>query len=190
MRKLYIRDRASSQSATVIHDERAESCYLLTGKWGLRHDALSLYTMQGELLAELKQLTLGITPRFALYQNRQRVGTMGKALGFVREVVYIRGLNWMVMGSAQSNCYRVYRNRRLVFTMGPVENTGGMYTEINVANRADEPLAILVACVLDHWARRGKKAPMRLPIRHKKQTDLGLSYGITVDDGHKLKQIN
>ena len=89
MRQLYIRDRSSDlHGTTVIRDKNGKSCYLLVGKWGMRYDALSLYAIDGALLAEVKQLTLGLLPKFALYVNRQRVGTIGKGLGFVQQVHY------------------------------------------------------------------------------------------------------
>lgn len=162
MRTLYLRDRATDESTTIIHDQSNNACYLVTGKWGLRHDALSLYTMQGQLLAEVKQLALGLMPKFALYQNQQRVGTIGKTLGFVSEVVYIHGLNWVIVGNALTNHYRVFRNTQQVFQMLPDESSGGYYLTITVDQEADEPLAILVAYVLNHWAHRKIKTPQKV----------------------------
>jgi uncharacterized protein YxjI len=164
MRTLYLRDRATDESTTIVHDQANNACYLVTGKWGLRHDALSLYTMQGRLLAEVKQLGLGLMPKFALYLGSQRVGTIGKTLGFVSEVVYIHGLNWVIVGNALTNHYRVFRNTTQVFRMDPDQATGGYYLTITVNQEADEPLAILVAYVLNHWAHRKLKAPRK--VRH------------------------
>jgi uncharacterized protein YxjI len=165
MRTLYLKNRANDHSATIIHDNHEQACYLLTGKWGLRHDALSLYTMQGQLLAEIKQLSLGLMPKFALYQNRQRIGTIGKSLGFVREIIYIHDLNWVIVGNAFTNHYRVFRNNHIVFTMDPEQASAGMYCRLTVTQEADEPMAILVACVLNHWAHKhsAKRSPRRLP---------------------------
>ena len=155
MRTLYLREHGGQRQATpIVHDEFNNACYLLTGKWGLRQDVLSLYTMQGSLLAEVKQVTLGLWPKFVLYQNRQRVGVIAKSLGFVRQVIYIRGLNWMVVGSPLSDRYRVYQGNRLVFSTSPLEDTGGLYQAVHIADQDEEPLAILVATILNHWAHR------------------------------------
>lgn len=162
MRTLYLRDRATDQSTTIIHDQANNACYMVTGKWGLRHDALSLYSMQGRLLSEVKQLGLGIMPKFALYFGQQRVGTIGKTLGFVSEVVYIHGLNWVIVGNALTNHYRVFRNTTPVFKMEPDQASGGYYLTITVNQEADEPLAILIAYVLNHWAHRRLKAPKKV----------------------------
>lgn len=166
VRQLYIRDRSTDlHGTTVIRDQKGQSCYLLVGKWGMHHDALSLYAISGELLAEVKQLTLGLLPKFALYVNRQRVGTIGKGLGFMQQVVYIRGINWIIVGSPLTSRYKVFRGSHLVFSIQPVEFSGGYCHELKVSNEADEPLAILVASILNHWARRGDQEPLLARLR-------------------------
>lgn len=157
MRKLYLRDHATDlHGTTIIRDEHGQSCYLLVGKWGIRHDVLSLYAISGQLLAEVKQLSLGLIPKFALYVDRQRVGTIGKSFGFVREVIYIRGLNWIIVGSPLAGRYRVFQGSHLVFSIKPVQFSESYCHQLTISNKGDEPLAILIASVLDHWARRGQ----------------------------------
>lgn len=140
MRTLYLREHGGQrQATTIVHDEFNNACYLLTGKWGLRQDVLSLYTMQGSLLAEVKQVTLGLWPKFVLYQNRQRVGVIAKSLGFVRQVIYIRGLNWMVVGSPLSDRYRVYQGNRLVFQLVPLKTPGGSTKQFTLPTKTKNP---------------------------------------------------
>lgn len=153
---LYLPDlQTSVRTTTIIHDGHEQPHYLLSGKWGRYQDALSLYTMGGQLLAEVRQLSLGFSPRFALYQGRERVGTMAKSFGFIREFLYIRGLHWVVVGAPLTGRYRVFAGNRLVFFTAPV--SGGRYTRISVGADDDEPLAILVAAVLNHWAHRPER---------------------------------
>lgn len=176
-----MRDHATDhQPATVIHDRDGVARYLLAGKWGLRQDVLSLYNMSGDLLAEVCQLSLGLLPKYALMVDHQRVGVVGKSLGFVREVVYIRGLNWMIVGNALTNHYRVFRGSHQVFAMAPSEDQPGLLA-ISIQAESDEPLALLVAAVLNHWAQRPDKEPLlaklKLPPLHAPQP--GLSAGWT-----------
>ena len=93
MRKLYLNQAAlSAKATTVIRDADNESRYLLVGKWGLRADVLSVYTISGALEAEVKQETLGLLPKFRLLYHRQMVGRVSKTLGVIREVLFVRGL--------------------------------------------------------------------------------------------------
>ena len=171
MRQLYLRDHSTDlHGTTIIRDQQGQSRYLLAGKWGLHHDVLSLYAINGALLAEVKQLSLGLLPKFALYQHRQRVGIVGKSFGFVRQVIYIRGLNWIIVGSPLGNRYRVFGGGRLVFAIKPVQLTGTYYHEL---------LAILIASVLDHWARGGQVNRQRVSFTNRSlEGDLGMNFKI------------
>ena len=185
MRTLYMRDRTTDrQPATVVHDANHNAIYLLAGKWGIRQDTLSLYNMHGDLLAEVKQLSLGLLPKFALYVDQQRVGVVGKSLGFVREVVYIRGLNWVIVGNALTNHYRVFKGSRQIFAMEPAKNSGASYLAITIGVKSEEPLAILVACVLNHWAKRPDPKPIwdRFKFKSISQPNLGLEAPINISN--------
>lgn len=143
----------------------------------MHHDVLSLYAIDGDLLAEVKQLSLGLLPKFALYEHRQRVGVVGKSLGFVRQIIYIRGLNWIIVGSPLAARYRVFNGSKLVFALKPVQLTGTYYHELKVTHHKDEPLAILVASVLDHWARGGQTNKEGIRFRNRCFSDnLGMSF--------------
>lgn len=162
MRKLYLRNQSTStRNVTVVHDVHGKQAYLLTGRWGLRADALSLYNISGQLLAEIKQASLGLVPRFSLFQNRQLVGSVGLSLGFSRELDYIRGLNWIIVGSGLQGRYRIFQGRRLVCAISPVEQSGMTVSELQIDRRVDEPLSLLIAAVLNHYAHRGSRLPLR-----------------------------
>ncbi|MRN07608.1 hypothetical protein EAI26_09485 [Lactobacillus sp. 0.1XD8-4] len=182
MRQLYIRDRSTDlHGTTVIRDKNGKSCYLLVGKWGIRHDALSLYAIDGALLAEVKQLSLGLLPKFALYVNRQRVGTIGKGFGLVQQVVYIRDINWIIVGSPLTSRYRVFCGSHLVFSIHPVKLSSGYCHELKVNNKNDEPLAILVASILNHWARRSNQEPIFAKLL-KRSPNLGTSMSFSISN--------
>lgn len=182
MRQLYIRDRSSDlHGTTVIRDKNGKSCYLLVGKWGMRYNALSLYAIDGALLAEVKQLTLGLLPKFALYVNRQRVGTIGKGLGFVQQVIYIRGINWIVVGSPLTSRYRVFSGSHLVFSIQPVKLSSGYCHELKINKKEDEPLAILIASILNHWARRSEQEPLLARLM-KRSPNLNTSMSFSISN--------
>lgn len=141
----------------MIFDSKGVKRYLLVGKWGMMRDALSLYAMDGQLIGEIKQLSLGILPRFAIYIHRQKIGSISKSLGFVREVIYIRGLHWIIVGNPFADRYRVFKGGRLVFVLEPVDKTGGFFHQLTVVNQEEEPPAILVASVLNTWARHSSR---------------------------------
>ncbi|KRM13570.1 hypothetical protein ABTQ33_09390 [Paucilactobacillus suebicus] len=161
MRTLYIHQHTNDlRGATTVKDGDNNTIYLLVGKWGMRQDVLSLYETSGELLAEIKQLTLGLLPKFAIFQNNRQIGVIGKSLGFVREVIYIRGLNWIIVGNVISESYRVYHGTQLVFSFKSQVQDGQTYSILQVADEDLEPVCVVISAVLNHWARRSDKISM------------------------------
>ncbi len=62
MQRFYLKSQGlENKGATTVSDENHNSKYLLVGKWGIKRDALSVYDMQGQLRAELKQIAVGLT---------------------------------------------------------------------------------------------------------------------------------
>lgn len=161
MRTLYIHQHTTDlRGATTVKDTDGQTAYLLVGKWGLRNDVLSLYAVSGELLAEIRQLTLGILPKFAIYQNHQQIGVIGKSLGVFREVIYIHGLNWIIVGNMLKESYRVYHGTQLIFSFKSQASDGQTFGILQVTDERYEPVSIVISGVLSHWARRSDKLSM------------------------------
>ncbi|WP_316378082.1 transposase, partial [Enterococcus faecium] len=41
---------------TIVKNEKGHSLFLMVGRWGTKGDALSLYAMNGDLVAHIKQI--------------------------------------------------------------------------------------------------------------------------------------
>ncbi|GFK28626.1 hypothetical protein YG2_10600 [Tetragenococcus halophilus] len=55
MPEFYIQDKQLSNiTRTVVTDEKGQFLFLLVGRWGTKGDALSLYQMNGNLVASIK----------------------------------------------------------------------------------------------------------------------------------------
>lgn len=154
MRQLYLNQAAlSAKATTVIRDAHNDSQYLLVGKWGLRADVLSVYTIAGDLEAEVRQESLGLLPRFRLIYHRQVVGHVNKTLGLIREVLFVRGLNWVIMGSLTSGRFRIYHGRDLIGTIAAVP-PAGTTVAVTVDQPDHEALVICLAAILDRWGKQ------------------------------------
>ena len=105
MRQLYLRDHDTDlHGTTVIRNYQGRSLYLLVGKWGMLHDVLSLYSISGELLAEVKQLSFGIVPKFALYQDRKRLELLASLLDLSVRLSISKDLaGWLLVHHFQEN---------------------------------------------------------------------------------------
>ncbi|AKP63783.1 LURP-one-related/scramblase family protein [Levilactobacillus koreensis] len=159
MRKLYLNQAAlSARATTVIRDADNQSRYLLVGKWGMRADVLSVYTIAGELEAEVKQETLGLLPKFRLLYHRQTAGRVNKTFGVIREVLFVRGLNWVILGNLNNGHFRITHGKDTIATIDQVRASGGATVELTIDQPDHEALVICLAAILDRWAKHQQHA--------------------------------
>ncbi|ABJ63815.1 LURP-one-related/scramblase family protein [Levilactobacillus brevis] len=159
MRVLYLNQAALSAKATsVVRDQHNQSRYLLVGKWGLRADVVSVYTIAGSLEAEVKQETLGLLPKFRLLYHRQLVGRVSKTFGVIREVLFVRGLNWIIMGNLNHGHFKIYHGRDLIASIDRVSASGNTVA-LTVDHPDHEALVICLATILDRWAKHQQRLP-------------------------------
>ncbi|GAK48495.1 hypothetical protein LOSG293_330130 [Secundilactobacillus oryzae JCM 18671] len=174
MRKLYIdQSSLSRHEAAVVRNEKREALYLLTGKWGIESDALSVYTMRGGLLAELKQQSVGLLPIFDLYLYQKKVGSVKKPLGVLNEVLFVHGLNWFIIGNPTAGNYHIFRGVQTIMTVRSGLIVGNQqFKELTIGSSDDEPLCICLVAILDQWSH--KKTPLQSPLRSHAALRTGL----------------
>ena len=138
---------------TIVKDQAGRSLFLLVGRWGTRGDALSLYAMNGEILASIKQVSWTFGTRFELY--------------------YVQGLHWAVVGDIKAHQYSIYQVHKKIMSMDKTMLCTGDYFVLTVANDEDAPLCICIAAVLDYWLYNKKK--------QKTSDDFGLDFDPLTD---------
>lgn len=141
----------SNVTRTLVKDENGKSLFLLVGRWGTRGDALSLYAMNGELVASIKQLSLFFGTRFDLYKEFEKVGTLKKILNLKNDFYYINQLHWTVIGDIQNHYYTIHHNKEKIMEMSKATLFSGNYFCLEVEDDEDAPLCICIAAVLDYW---------------------------------------
>lgn len=165
MRKLYShRNSLSMRGTTAIKDEHDKDVYLINGRWGMHADVMSVYDPLGNLEAEIKQKSLGMLPKFALYYHRQYAGSLRRYYGVSREMLFVKGLNWLILGNLLTFKYKVYHGRECIMTINEVESASGSYLEFTIAHQEDEALLLCVVAILDYWAKTGQRKKERLQI--------------------------
>lgn len=146
--------RLASLGMVVVKDEQAEPAFLLTGKWGQHNDVLDIYLTSGELVAQVKQKSWGWLPKFMLYNhNGDHVGTLRRYYGVGRDMLFVQGLNWLIVGNVLSFNYKVYCGRTLIMTIKKSSSSETSMVEFTIPNAADAPLCLCVAAILNYWAK-------------------------------------
>lgn len=158
MRKLYVKHQdANNKGATIVHDDFNNSCYLMVGKWGIRHDALSVYSTDGQLLTEIKQTSVGIFPKFDIFFNGQKIGSISKTFGLIHEFMYVSKLKWFITGNLRTGLHHVYSGRKPIMKLV----CGTTYNELTITTEATEPVCICIAAILDHWSKKNSKSNIK-----------------------------
>lgn len=147
----------SNVTRTIVKDEDGQSLFLMVGRWGTRGDALSLYAMNGELVASIKQLSFFFGTRFELYKEFEKVGTLKRLLNLNADFYYVNQLHWTVIGDIQNHYYTIHHNNHKIMEMSKATLFSGNYFCLEVENDEDAPLCICIAAVLDYWLYNKKK---------------------------------
>lgn len=159
MSEYFIQDKQlSSVTRTIVKDEKGKSLYLMVGRWGTKGDALSLYSMNGTLVASIKQMSFTFGTRFELYKDFEKVGTLQKIFNWPGDFYYIQQLHWTVQGDIYNHQYSIHHLTHRIMQMSKATLAAGDYYVLNVENDEDAPICICIAAVMDYWLyNRSKK---------------------------------
>ena len=136
---------------TVVKSPDGTPKFLLVGSWGQKGNLISIYSMDGKLLAFVKRVPWTFGFRFDLYQDFKRVGTMQRLLHFRRDFYFVPQINWQVYGDILAHHYVIHHFTRPVLTMTKVTFATGDCYILDIPDETEAPLAICVASVLDYW---------------------------------------
>ena len=162
MSEFFIQDRQlSSITRTIVKDEKGKSLFLMVGRWGTKGDALSLYRLDGTLVASIKQISFTFGTRFEIYKDFEKVGTLQKIFNWPGDFYYIQQLHWAVQGD-------IYKT---IMEMVKATLMTGDYYVIDVGNDEDAPVCICIAAIMDYWLyNRKRKTQQHLELRLTNET--------------------
>ena len=161
----YIRRNVlGSNCRSLIKDENGRDVYLMVGRWGARGDVFSLYHLDGTLIASIKQATFALTigTRFELFYDGEKVGSLNRFLSLQRDFYYVRKLNWVVIGSINTQHYNIYHFNQKIMALEPVTQNDRHELKMTVLTEADAPLCLCIAAILDYWSLRTEPDPFEL----------------------------
>lgn len=138
-----------TRSCRII-DEYKDTKYLIVGKWGLISDTFSVYSIGGDVLAEARQQSLGVTPRFDLFCFNQFVGSSVLHFSLHYTTLFINGINWLVVGNQEKQSYTITHGRQKIATIKSYAQADQIIRIMTVENINHEPIVALIAAILNH----------------------------------------
>ena len=148
--KLYIKEKVFSWGDKfTVKDEHGYDKYVVEGEvftWGKK---LHIYDMTGREVAFIKQEVWSFLPRYYVFCGGQQVAEIKKEFTFLFPKYSIEGLEWEIDGSFLAHEYEITQRGRSIVTISKEWMTWGDSYELNIANPADEILALAVVITID-----------------------------------------
>jgi uncharacterized protein YxjI len=148
--KLYIKEKVFSWGDKfTVKDEHGYDKYVVEGEvftWGKK---LHIYDMTGREVAFIKQEVWSFLPRYYVFCGGQQVAEIKKEFTFLFPKYSIEGLGWEIDGSFLAHEYEITQRGRSIVTISKEWMTWGDSYELNIANPADEILALAVVITID-----------------------------------------
>lgn len=148
--KLYIKQKVFSwKDKFKVFDEFGNDKYYVEGEffsWGKK---LHVCDLQGREVAFIKQEILTFLPRFRVYINGAEIAEIVKQFTFFKPKYSIEGLGWEINGNFWAHDYEITKNGTPIVTIMKEWMTWGDCYELNIANPADEIVALAVVLTID-----------------------------------------
>ena len=148
--KLYIREKVFSLGDRfTVKDELGRDKYVVQGQffsWGKK---LHVYDMAGREVAFIKQEVWSLLPRFYVFCDGRQVAEIKKEFTFFFPKYAIEGLGWEINGSFMAHDYEITQSDRTIVRIRKEWMTWGDSYELDIANPADEIVALAVVLTID-----------------------------------------
>lgn len=148
--KLYIKEHIFTFGDKFsVMDELGNEKYFVQGEvftWGKK---LHVYDRHGREVAFIKQELFTFMPCFHVYVNGRDIAQVRKEFTFFLPKYHVDGLDWDVDGEFFSHEYQITQNGRSIVRIEKEWMTWGDSYELNIAEGADEIVALAVVLTID-----------------------------------------
>lgn len=148
---LYMRQEyVSSHEKILVKNEQGKDIYLISGKWGRVGDKLSLYSIDGTLLVEVKQTVLSLFPKFDIYIQGKKAGSITKHRNLRNVYFKVTPLDWIVTGDFYNHDYTVRCKGQLIMQMNKAYTSFGDYYTLLIPEAQNAPICLCLALIVDN----------------------------------------
>ncbi|MEE1320562.1 MAG: LURP-one-related family protein [Acutalibacteraceae bacterium] len=148
--KLYIKQKVFSfKDRFTVYDEWGRDKYYVEGEFFSFGKKLHVYDLNGTEVAYIEQKVLSFLPKFFVFMNGQQVAEIVKQFSFFRPKYSIAGLGWDIEGNFWQHDYLITNNGAPIVTIMKEWMTWGDCYELDIADEADEQIALAVVLTID-----------------------------------------
>ena len=148
--KLYIKEKVFSWSDTFyVKDANGEDKYTVEGEFFSLGKKLHVYDRHGAEVAFIQQELFTFLPQFTVFVGGAEVARVKREFTFFRPRYTVEGLDWDVDGSFWEHDYQITRQGSPIVTIQKEWMTWGDSYMLDIANPADEIIALAVVLTID-----------------------------------------
>ena len=156
--KLYMKEKVFSWNERfTIKDENGWDKYFVEGEFLSLGKKLHLLNINGEEVAFIQQRFLTLMPCYSVSVAGREIAEIRKEFTFFFQRYIIDGLGWEVDGSVWEHRYEIRKNGRLIVRIDKEWFTWGDSYVLEIADPADEILALAVVLTIDCVAEAGNR---------------------------------
>ena len=148
--KLYIKEHIFTWGDQfTVKDESGNDKYIVEGEifsWGKK---LHVYDMHGYEAAFIKQELFTFLPTYNVFCGERHVADIRKEFSFLFPRYSIDILGWEIEGHFMAHDYEITQNGRTIVTISKEWMTWGDSYELEIADPADEIVALAVVLTID-----------------------------------------
>lgn len=157
--KLYIKQKVFSWvDRFTVYDEAGADKYYVEGElfsWGKK---LHILDTAGNEAAYIQQKVMSLLPRFFVYVNGEERAEIVKRFTFFFPQYEIAGLDWQIDGDFWNHDYEITKNGRPIVRIAKEWFTWGDSYVLDIADGADEIVALAVVLAIDAVQQAGNAA--------------------------------
>ena len=148
--KLYIKEKIFSWNEKFfVKDAYGNDKYVVEGEFFSLGKKLHVYDMTGCEVAFIRQELMTLLPCFTVCSDGEEIARVKKEFSFLVPRYSIEGLGWKIEGSFWEHEYRITQNGQPIVAISKEWMTWGDSYELDIANPADEILALAVVLTID-----------------------------------------
>ena len=157
--KLYIREKVFSWGDQfTVKDESGNDKYIVRGEvftWGKK---LHVYDQSGNEVVFIKEEVLSWVPKYHVFCGDRQVAEIRKEFTLFFPKYSIAGLGWEINGRFLAHDYEITKSGKTVARICKEWMTWGDSYEMDIADPADELVALAVVLTIDCVAEAGANA--------------------------------
>ena len=148
--KLYIKEKVFSWGDKfTVKDAYGEDKYIVEGEVFTFGKKLHVYDRSGREVAFIKQEVWSFLPRYYVFCGDRQIAEIKKEFTFLFPRYTIDGLGWEIDGSFMAHDYQITKRGRKIVTISKEWMTWGDSYELDIADPADELVALAVVIAID-----------------------------------------